>query len=172
MVFHPTPLCYHLAAQRFSIYPFLLHGLLGFNRDLRWLQRPCNTSFVKDGLTAIFRAVRLVVDTGMHHKRWTREEGIDYMSRNTGMAMSDVVAEIERYLVMPGQATAYKVGMIKILELRSYAQEQLQEDFDIREFHDVVLKNGGLPLSLLEEVVKWVGSLWRMRSRRWIKHLA
>ncbi len=102
----------------------------------------------------LFRAVRLVVDTGMHHKRWTREEGIDYMFRNTGMAMSDVVAEIERYLVMPGQATAYKVGMIKILELRAYAQEQLQEDFDIREFHDVVLKNGGLPLSLLEEVVK------------------
>ncbi len=102
----------------------------------------------------LFRAVRLVVDTGMHYKRWTREEGIEYMANNTGMAKTDVVAEIERYLVMPGQATAYKVGMMKILELRSYAQEQLKDNFDIREFHDVVLKNGALPLSLLEQIVK------------------
>lgn len=105
----------------------------------------------------LFRAVRLVVDTGMHHKRWTREQGIEYMAANTGMSMRDVVAEIERYLVMPGQATAYKVGMIKIVELRDYAQAQLKDKFDIREFHDVVLKNGALPLSILEEVVKtWV----------------
>jgi len=102
----------------------------------------------------LFRAVRLVVDTGLHHKRWTREEGIQYMADNTGMATRDVIAEIERYLVMPGQATAYKVGMIKILELRQYARTELQEAFDIREFHDVILKNGALPLSLLDKVVK------------------
>ncbi|RCU51166.1 DUF885 domain-containing protein [Corallincola holothuriorum] len=101
----------------------------------------------------LFRAVRLVVDTGIHHKRWTREQAIDYMLANTGMAESDVVAEIERYIVMPGQATAYKVGMIKILELRQRAQQQLGDRFDLRDFHDVVLKNGAVPLDILERLV-------------------
>ncbi|QDP03011.1 DUF885 domain-containing protein [Thalassotalea sp. PS06] len=105
-------------------------------------------------LTAeLFRAVRLVVDTGIHHKRWTREEGIEYMANNTGMAERDVVAEIERYIVMPGQATAYKVGMIKILELREKAMAQLGDKFDIRDFHDAVLKNGAVPLSMLEDII-------------------
>ena len=102
----------------------------------------------------LFRSVRLVVDTGIHAMRWTREEAIDYMLRNTGMAESDVVAEIERYVVMPGQATAYKVGMIKILELRGLAERELGEQFDIREFHNVVLTNGSMPLQLLEELVR------------------
>ena len=102
----------------------------------------------------LFRSVRLVVDTGIHAMRWTREEAIDYMLRNTGMAESDVVAEIERYFVMPGQATAYKVGMIKILELRGLAERELGEQFDIREFHNVVLTNGSMPLQLLEELVR------------------
>jgi len=101
----------------------------------------------------LFRAVRLVVDTGIHAKRWTREEAIDYMLANTGMAESDVVAEIERYIVMPGQATAYKVGMMELLRLREEAQEALGDKFDIREFHDVVLKNGSLPLTALRELV-------------------
>ncbi|WP_240695165.1 DUF885 domain-containing protein [Corallincola luteus] len=101
----------------------------------------------------LFRAVRLVVDTGIHHKRWTREQAIDYMLANTGMAESDVVAEIERYIVMPGQATAYKVGMIKILELRQRAQQQLGDRFNLRDFHDVVLKNGAVPLDILERLV-------------------
>jgi uncharacterized protein (DUF885 family) len=102
----------------------------------------------------LFRAVRLVVDTGIHAMRWSREEAIDYMLANTGMAESDVVAEIERYFVMPGQATAYKVGMIKILELRDYAKTELGDRFDIREFHDVVLTNGSVPLDILEQLVR------------------
>jgi len=102
----------------------------------------------------LFRAVRLVVDTGIHAMRWSREEAIDYMLANTGMAESDVVAEIERYFVMPGQATAYKVGMIKILELRDYAKAELGDRFDIREFHNVVLTNGSVPLDILEQLVR------------------
>jgi uncharacterized protein (DUF885 family) len=101
----------------------------------------------------LFRAVRLVVDTGIHAMRWTREEAIDYMLANTGMAESDVVAEIERYFVIPGQATAYKVGMIKILELRDYARRELGDRFDIRDFHNVVLTNGSVPLDILEELI-------------------
>jgi uncharacterized protein (DUF885 family) len=102
----------------------------------------------------LFRAVRLVVDTGIHAMRWSREEAIDYMLANTGMAESDVVAEIERYFVMPGQATAYKVGMMKILELREYARSELGDRFDIREFHNVLLTNGSVPLDVLEQLVK------------------
>ncbi len=101
----------------------------------------------------LFRAVRLVVDTGIHSMRWTREQAIDYMLANTGMTESDVVAEVERYFVMPGQATAYKVGMTKILELRALAQAELGDRFDIRDFHDVVLTNGSIPLNMLEELV-------------------
>jgi uncharacterized protein (DUF885 family) len=102
----------------------------------------------------LFRSVRLVVDTGIHAMRWSREEAIDYMLRNTGMAESDVVAEIERYFVLPGQATAYKVGMIKILELRDLARKELGERFDIREFHNVILTNGSMPLDILEDLVR------------------
>jgi len=101
----------------------------------------------------LFRAVRLVVDTGIHQKRWTREEAIDYMASNTGMALSDVTSEIERYIVMPGQATSYKVGMLKILELREKAKTALGDKFDLRDFHDVVLKNGAVPLAILEELI-------------------
>ena len=101
----------------------------------------------------LFRAVRLVVDTGIHAKRWTREEAIDYMLANTGMAETDVVSEIERYIVLPGQATAYKVGMMELLRLREEAREALGDKFDIRDFHDVVLKNGSVPLYVLRELI-------------------
>ncbi|PAJ72534.1 DUF885 domain-containing protein [Pseudoalteromonas sp. NBT06-2] len=101
----------------------------------------------------LFRAVRLVVDTGIHHKRWTREESIDYMLKNTGMAKSDVVSEIERYIVMPGQATSYKVGMMKILEIREDAKRRLGDKFNLPEFHDVVLQNGAVPLDILAKIV-------------------
>ena len=105
----------------------------------------------------LFRAVRLVVDTGIHARRWTREEAIDYMLENTGIAESDVVSEIERYIVIPGQATAYKVGMIELLRLRNEAQQALGDDFDIREFHDVVLMNGDLPLiAVRQQVMKYI----------------
>jgi len=105
----------------------------------------------------MFRAVRLVVDTGMHHKRWTREEAIDYMLANTGMGEGEVEAEIERYLVMPGQALAYKVGMMKILQLRERARSELGDEFNLPEFHDQILGHGALPLTLLEQVVdEWI----------------
>lgn len=101
----------------------------------------------------MFRAVRLVVDTGIHYKKWTREEAIDYMVKNTGMTTTEVATEIERYIVMPGQACAYKIGMLKILALRERAKEQLGDQFDLKEFHNVVLKNGAVPLAILEELI-------------------
>lgn len=101
----------------------------------------------------MFRSVRLVVDTGLHAKRWTREQAIDYMVANTGMSESEVVTEIERYLVNPGQALAYKIGMIKILELRERAKTKLGPKFKLAEFHDEMLKNGAMPLSVLERVI-------------------
>ena len=105
----------------------------------------------------MFRAVRLVVDTGMHRKRWTREQAIAYMTDRTGMPETDVVAEIERYLVMPGQALAYKVGMNHILDLREQARTRLGERFDLRAFHRLVLTGGSMPLTLLgQRVEAWL----------------
>ena len=101
----------------------------------------------------LFRAVRLVVDTGLHYKRWTREEAMDYMKTTTGMSDAEVVAEIERYIVWPGQACSYKVGMLKILELRDKAQTEMGDAFDIRDFHSAVLDNGEPPLFIVEELV-------------------
>jgi uncharacterized protein (DUF885 family) len=101
----------------------------------------------------LWRAVRLVVDTGIHAKKWTREEGIDFYVTNTPNAKSDAVKMVERHIVMPGQATAYKIGMNKILELREKAKSELGEKFDIREFHDVVLGSGPVPLNILEQFV-------------------
>jgi uncharacterized protein (DUF885 family) len=101
----------------------------------------------------LFRAVRLVVDTGIHSKRWPREQAIAYMREKTGMGEKEVTAEIERYIVNPGQACAYKVGMLKIQELRKRAQTELGTKFDQKQFHNVVLKNGALPLEILEEQV-------------------
>ena len=101
----------------------------------------------------LFRAVRLVVDTGIHAKHWTREQAITYMRDKTGMGEKEIKSEIERYIVNPGQACAYKVGMMKIQELRSRAQQELGDNFDQREFHDTVLKNGSLPLEILEEQI-------------------
>ena len=101
----------------------------------------------------LFRAVRLVVDTGIHAKHWTREQAIAYMREKTGMGEKEVKSEIERYIVAPGQACAYKIGMLKIQELRDRAQKELGEKFDQREFHDAVLRNGALPLEILEQQV-------------------
>jgi len=101
----------------------------------------------------LWRACRLVVDTGMHVKKWTREQGIEYYVTNTPNAKSDAVKMVERHAVMPSQATAYKIGMLKILELRNKAKSALGEKFDIREFHNVVLTNGAVPLNVLEIMV-------------------
>ncbi|UIP07271.1 DUF885 domain-containing protein [Erythrobacter sp. SDW2] len=105
----------------------------------------------------LWRACRLVVDTGIHHKRWSREEAIQYLTDNTPNPEGDIRKAIERYVVYPGQATAYMIGKLKIMELRGKAQAELGEDFDIRAFHDVVLRSGPVPLSILEEnVLGWI----------------
>lgn len=105
----------------------------------------------------LFRAVRLVVDTGMHHKKWTREQAIDYMANTTGTAQSDVVSEIERYMAWPGQALGYKLGQLKILAIREAAKAKLGDKFDLAEFHDVVLLGGAVPMHVLDEKVNaWI----------------
>ena len=101
----------------------------------------------------IFRAARLVVDVGIHNKHWSREQAIDYFIQNTANTKIDCENEIERYFIWPGQATGYKIGMLKILELRAKAQNALGDKFDIRAFHDVILMNGAVPLTVLEELV-------------------
>lgn len=101
----------------------------------------------------LWRACRLVVDTGIHTKQWTRKQGIKYYTSNTPNSVSDAVKMVERHVVMPSQATAYKIGMNKIIELREHAKVQLGDKFDIREFHDVVLKNGPVPLNVLADLV-------------------
>ena len=107
----------------------------------------------------LWRAGRLVVDTGLHHKRWTRQQAIDYLIKNTPNSEEDCVEAINRYIVSPSQATAYKIGMLKIVELREKAKKQLGGKFDIRQFHDVVLTSGPVPLDVLEELVdRWIKS--------------
>lgn len=105
----------------------------------------------------MWRAIRLVVDVGMHAKGWSRQQAIDYFTQNIGKAEHDIVVEVDRYIVWPGQALAYKIGQLKISELRGMAQKDLGEKFDIRAFHDVVLGSGPVPLNILEQMVKdWV----------------
>ena len=105
----------------------------------------------------MWRACRLVVDTGLHSKGWSRQQAIDYMAENSGLSMNNVVSEVDRYITWPGQALAYKIGELKIRELRAKAEAELGESFDIREFHDKVLENGALPLSVLERIVNsWI----------------
>jgi len=101
----------------------------------------------------IFRASRLVIDVGIHHKKWTKEKAYQYMIDNTPNPANDSRKEIERYVVWPSQATGYKIGMIKIYELREKAKKLMGNKFDIREFHDVVLANGAVPMNILEQLV-------------------
>ncbi len=106
----------------------------------------------------LWRACRLVVDVGIHWKRWTREEGIEFYAANTPSPMGECVSMVERHIVMPGQATAYKIGQMKILELLNRSRTELGNRFDIKSFHDEVLRHGSLPLNILEEnIVKWIG---------------
>ena len=107
--------------------------------------------------TEMWRAIRLVVDTGMHAKGWSEEKAVTYFLNNSPIPETAVRSEVRRYLVWPGQATAYKIGMLKILELRAEARQQLNQDFDIRGFHDTVLGGGALPVPVLEgRVGRWV----------------
>jgi len=136
-------------AEGWALYSERLAWELGFEKD------PLdNLGRLRDEM---MRAVRLVVDSGIHYKHWTREQAIQYMMDNTGMAESDVTAEIERYFVDPGQALAYKAGMLKILALREKAKQALGPKFVLSEFHDQVLTHGSLPLALLERVIDdWI----------------
>ncbi len=102
----------------------------------------------------VWRAVRLVVDTGIHAKGWTYDQALNYMRTNTGLSIGLIEYEIARYIVWPGQATSYKIGMLKILELRQLAMDRLGDRFDLKEFHNVVLANGAMPLDVLEQVVQ------------------
>ena len=99
----------------------------------------------------MWRAIRLVVDTGMHYKGWSRQEAIDFFIDNAAKTEQDIVNEVDRYLIMPGQALAYKIGQLKLLELKQRTKNQLEDEFDIKEFHHVVLSQGALPLAVLEE---------------------
>ncbi len=136
---------YNAYAEGWALYAERLASELGYIKDayqdLGRLQ------------AELFRAVRLVVDTGIHKKRWKRQKAIDYMVKNTGMGIQDVTSEIERYIVMPGQACGYKIGMIKILALREKAKAELGPKFSLPDFHAIVLNNGSMPLQVLEEVV-------------------
>ena len=107
----------------------------------------------------MWRAVRLVVDTGMHYKGWTRQQAIDFFKDNAAKTEHDIVNEIDRYIAWPGQALAYKIGQLKILQIRSRAEVQLGENFDIRAFHDELLGAGALPLDLLEQRMdRWMAA--------------
>ena len=141
--------------RKFSPFTAYVEGWALYSEYLAWEMGFQDDPFDNIGRlqAELFRAVRLVVDTGIHYKKWTRQQAIDYMKANTGMAQSDVVSEIERYIVMPAQATSYKVGMMKILELREKAKVALGDKFDLRDFHDIVLKNGAVPLNILERFI-------------------
>jgi uncharacterized protein (DUF885 family) len=131
--------------EGWGLYSEELAGEMGFYRD----------PYADFGRLAmeLWRACRLVVDTGIHNKRWTREQAIDYLLENTPNPKGDAIKAIERYIAMPGQATAYMIGKLKIMELRERAQRELGDDFDLRRFHDTVLENGPVPLSILEAKV-------------------
>lgn len=109
----------------------------------------------------MWRAIRLVVDTGLHAKGWTRQQAIDYFKENAGKSEHDITVEVDRYIVWPGQALAYKIGQLKIMELRDSAQKELGDAFDIRSFHDTILESGAVPLSILEKRI----NAWIDRSR-------
>ncbi len=118
----------------------------------------------------MWRACRLVVDTGMHAKGWSRQKAIDYLAENTALSLADVEGQIDRYITWPAQALSYKIGELKIRELRSLAEEELGDDFDIRAFHDQMLANGSLPLELLEELtLEWIEKTSSVTKRSVIK---
>lgn len=146
---------YTAFVEGWGLYAESLGGEMGFYTD----------PYAKFGQLTyeMWRAVRLVVDTGMHALGWTREQAIEYFKQNAGKNDHDIVVEVDRYIVWPGQALAYKLGELKIKELRAFATQELGAKFDVREFHDEVLKNGAVPLSVLDGQIRaWVTGWKRM----------
>lgn len=142
---------YTVFAEGWALYAESLGKELGlFTDPYQWYGR-----LVDEQL----RAMRLVVDSGLHAKGWTREQAIEFMLKNSSMAESDVIAEVERYIAWPGQALSYKLGQFKIRELRDYASAQLGKKFDVKEFHKQILIDGAMPMDILEKKIKaWVKS--------------
>jgi uncharacterized protein (DUF885 family) len=140
---------YTAFVEGWGLYSEGLGGELGLYKD----------PYMKFGQLTyeMWRAIRLVVDTGMHSKGWTRQQAIDYFLANTGKTEHDITVEVDRYIVWPGQALAYKIGQLKLKELRAFATKELGEKFNVRAFHDQILANGALPLDVLEQRTKaWV----------------
>ena len=141
--------------RKLETYPGYAEGWALYTEKLAYEEGFYATSYDKLGhlQDELMRAVRLVVDTGIHHRGWSREEAIAYMEKVLGSNHESIVTEIERYFVYPGQACSYKIGQLKILELRQRAKDMLGDKFDIRGFHDAVLQCGCVPLAVLEEIV-------------------
>lgn len=136
-------------------FPAFAEGWAMYAEQLAWEQNTEKDPYDNLGRlqTELWRAVRLVVDTGIHDQHWTKEEALTYMVKNTGMPKNAVEIEIDRYIIDPGQACAYKIGMIKMLELREKAKKELGKNFNIVEFHHAILKNGAMPLEILEKQI-------------------
>jgi uncharacterized protein (DUF885 family) len=143
---------YTAYAEGWALYAESIGRELGlFTDPMQWYGR------LNDEM---LRAMRLVVDTGLHARGWSREQAIDYMLANSSLAESDVVAEVERYIAWPGQALSYKIGQLRISELRARAQQRLGADFDVRAFHSQVLRDGALPMDVLEaKIDRWIASI-------------
>jgi uncharacterized protein (DUF885 family) len=136
---------YGAYAEGWGLYAEMLGKEMGFYQD----------PYLEFGMLSaqLWRAVRLVTDTGLHSKRWSREQAIRYFQENSLLSERDIVKEVERYIDNPGQATSYMIGQLRILQLRERARTALGSRFDIRDFHAAVLENGSLPLDILEQQV-------------------
>lgn len=146
--------------QRFNGYAAYAEGWALYSEHLGVEMGLYSDPYLLFGKLAdeMLRAMRLVVDTGLHVKGWSRDQAIQYMLKNSAMARSDVEAEVERYMALPGQALSYKVGQLKILALRTRAENELGESFDLKQFHNQILLDGALPLDILErKIVRWIG---------------
>jgi uncharacterized protein (DUF885 family) len=142
---------YTAYAEGWALYSERLGEELGFYKD--------PYSYYGHLQDEMLRAIRLVVDTGLHSKQWTRQQVVDFFHAHSGIEEVEVQSETDRYIVWPGQALGYKIGQLKILELRDYARKELGDRFDIRAFHDQVLGAGALPMDVLEAHIKqWVAS--------------
>jgi len=142
---------YTAFVEGWGLYSESLGGEMGFYKD----------PYSKFGQLTyeMWRAIRLVVDTGIHGMGWSRQQAIDYFKENAAKTEHDITVEVDRYIAWPGQALAYKIGELKIKELRAKAENILGENFDIRKFHDAVLENGAIPLEVLEEKIEaWIAA--------------